>query len=134
MNVRLHNHCSSHCFNLAVVSTCEDQRVKNLMKRIKEISYFFNLSGPCTQCLKNNKVLYAHEYLKIKLFDIYRAKKVKRIDDLNTLEERFVPVTYSLLAMKENSDSSIYYSKETSAKVDFLFKLIGNFEFLLDLL
>ena len=36
----LYTHCSCHCSNLAVVTSCGEQRVRNLMTSIKEISYF----------------------------------------------------------------------------------------------
>ena len=39
----LYTHCSCHHLNLAVVASCGEQRVRNLMTNIKEISYYFNL-------------------------------------------------------------------------------------------
>ena len=43
----LYTHCSCHCLSLAVVASSGEQRIRNLMTNIKEISYFLNLSLQC---------------------------------------------------------------------------------------
>ena len=42
----LYTHCASHRMNLAVVASCKEQRVRNVMEQIEEISNFFNFSVP----------------------------------------------------------------------------------------
>ena len=44
------------------------------------------------------------------------------------LKNLFVPVYYSLIAMKQNNDT-VYYNNETLAKAEYLFKLADDFEF-----
>ena len=125
----LYTHCSCHHLNLAVVASCGEQRVRNLMTNIKEISYFFNLSVPRKNCLEDKILLYCPESLKHKLKDVCRTRWVERIEGMDVFEELFVPVYYSLLVMKENNDT-VHYNNETSAKAESLFKLVDDFEFI----
>ena len=118
--------------NLAVVASCGEQRVRNLMTNIKEISYFFNLSVPRKNCLEDKILLYCPESLKHKLKDVCRTRWVERIEGMDVFEELFVPVYYSLLVMKENNDT-VHYNNETSAKAESLFKLVDDFEFIVTL-
>ena len=60
----LYTHCSCHRLNLAVVASCGEQNVRNLMTNIKEISYFLNLSIPRKNSLKDKILLYCPESLK----------------------------------------------------------------------
>ena len=128
----LYTHCSCHRFSLAVVVFCGEQRVRNLMTNIKEISYFFNLSVPRKNCLEDKILLYCPESLKHKLKDVCRTRWVERIEGMDVFEELFVPVYYSLLVMKENNDT-VHYNNETSAKAESLFKLVDIFEFIVTL-
>ena len=102
------------------------------MTNIKEISYFFNLSVPRKNCLKNKILLYCPESLKHKLEDVWRTRWVERIEGMDVFEELFVPVYYSLLVIKENNDT-VHYNNETSAKTESLFKLVDDFEFIVTL-
>ena len=49
---------------------------------------------------------------------------------MNVFEDVFVPAYDYLLTMKENNDI-VHYNNETSAKAEFLFKLIDDFEFVI---
>ena len=53
-----------------------------------------------------------------------------RIEGMNVFEDVFVFVYHSLLTTNENNDI-IHYNNETSAKAEFLFKLIDDFEFII---
>ena len=113
----LYTHRFCHRLNLVVVASCGEQRVRNLMTNIKEISYFFNLSVPRKNCLEDKILLYCPESLKHKLKDVCRTRWVERIEGMDVFEELFVPVYYSLLVMKENNDT-VHYNNETSAKAE----------------
>ena len=128
----LYTHRFCHRLNLVVVASCGEQRVRNLMTNIKEISYFFNLSVPRKNCLEDKILLYCPESLKHKLKDVCRTRWVERIEGMDVFEELFVPVYYSLLVMKENNDT-VHYNNETSAKAESLFKLVDDFEFIVTL-
>ena len=112
----LYTHCSFHCLNLAVVVSCGEQRVRNLMTNIKETSYFFNLLVPRKNCLEDKILLYCPESLKHKLKNICRTGWVERIEGMDVFEELFVPVYYSLLVMKEMNDT-VHYNIETSVQL-----------------
>ena len=49
---------------------------------------------------------------------------------MEIFEDLFAPVYHSLLTIKENNDI-LHYNNETSAKVESLFKLIDDFEFII---
>ena len=51
---------------------------------------------------------------------------------MEIFEDLFAPVYHSLLTIKENNDI-LHYNNETSAKVESLFKLIDDFEFIITL-
>ena len=48
----LKTHCSGCPLTLAIVASCEEQRIRNLITNIKEIFCFLNLSLPRNNCLK----------------------------------------------------------------------------------
>ena len=113
----LFTHCSCCCLNLAVVASCGEQHVRNLMTNNKEISYFFNLLVPRKNCLEDKIMLCCQESLKHKLKDVWRTRWFERIESMDVFEELFVPVYYSLLVMKEKNDT-VHYNNETSAKAE----------------
>ena len=76
----LYTHCSHHSLNLAVVASCREQRVRNLMTNIKKISYFFNFQVPRKNCL------YFPESLEHKLKDVSRTRWVERIESKDVFE------------------------------------------------
>ena len=127
----LYTHCSCHRLNLAVVASCGEQPLRNLMINIKETSYFFNLSVPRKNCLEDKILLYCPEFLKHQLKDVCRTRWVERIEFMDAFEELFVPVYFSLV-MKENNDA-VHCNNETSSKADSLFKLVDDFEFIVTL-
>ena len=42
----LYTHCASYRLNLAVVASCKEERIRNVMEQIKEMFNFFNFSVP----------------------------------------------------------------------------------------
>ena len=101
----LYTHCSCHHLNLAVVASFGQQRVRNLMTNIKEISYSFNLSVLGKNCFEDKTLLYCSESLKHNIKDVCRTRWVERIEGMDIFEKPFVPVYYSLVVMKENNDT-----------------------------
>ena len=128
----LYTHCSCHRLNLAVVASCGEQRVRNLMTNIKEISNSFNLPVSCKNFLEDKILLCCPESLKHKLKDVCRTRWVEIIEGMDVFEELFVPVYHSLLVIKENNDT-VHYNNQTSSKAGSLFKLVDDFEFIVTL-
>ena len=100
----LYTHCSCRCLNLAVVASCWEQRIRNLIRNIKEISYFFNLSVPQNNCLKEKILKFRPDSSKRKLKNVCRTRWIERIEGMDVLEDLFVPVYHSLFTIKENND------------------------------
>ena len=69
--------------NLAVVASCGEERVRNLMTNIKEVSYFFNLLVPRKNYLEDKILLYCLESLKHELKDVCRTRWVERIESID---------------------------------------------------
>ena len=109
--------------NLALVATCEEQRVQNLISNIKKILYFFNLSVPHKNCVENKILFYSPEFLKQKLKDACRTGWIERIESMDVFEEIFILVYYALLVMKENNDT-VHYNNETSSKLSHCLNLM----------
>ena len=128
----LYTHCSCHRLKLAVVTSFGKQHIWNLMTNIKEISYFFNLSVPQNNCLKEEILQFCPDSSKHKLKDICGTRWVERIEGKDAFDDLFMPVYLSLLPIKENNDI-VYYNNETSAKAESLFKLTEDFEFIITL-
>ena len=118
--------------NLAVIASCGEQCVRNLMTNIKEVSYFFNLLVPRKNYLEDKILLYCLESLKHELKDVCRTRWVEKIESIDFFEELFVPVHYSFLVVKENNDT-VHYNNETSTKAESLFKLVDDFEIIVSL-
>ena len=107
----LYTHCSYHRLNHAVVASCGEQSIPNLMTNIKEISYFFNLSVPRNNCLKEKILQFCPDSSKHKLKDVCRTRWVERIGGMNVFEDLFVPVYHSLLTIKESNNIAITIMK-----------------------
>ena len=99
---------------------------------IKEISYFFYLSVPQNNCLKEKILQFCPDSSKHKLKDVCSTRWVKRLEGMDAFEDLFVPVYHSLIIMKENNDI-VHYNNETSPKAESLFKLTDDFEFIITL-
>ena len=76
----LYTHCCCHRLNLGAVTSCGEQRVRNLMTKFKEISYLFNLLAPRKNCLEDKILLYCPKSLKGKLKDVCRTRWVEIIE------------------------------------------------------
>ena len=128
----LYTHCSSHRLNLAVVASCSLQQVRNVMQQIKEITYFINGSVRRTKCLQKNIELHAPKSNRKKLVDVCRTRWVARIEGMGLFEELYISIYYALLEMKENITEP-RYNNDTSSKADTFFKLISDFNFIVNL-
>ena len=120
----LFTHCSCHCLNFAVVVSCGEQHVRNLMININNISYFFNLSVPWDNCLEEKTLPFCPDSSKYKLKDVCRTIWVEWIEGMNVFEDLFVPVYHSVLTIKVKENNIVHYNNETSAKAEPLFKVI----------
>ena len=77
------------------------------MTNIKEITYFFNLSVPRNNWLKEKILQVCPDSSKHKLKDFSRTRWVERIEGMDVFADLFVPVYHSLLTIKENNDITL---------------------------
>ena len=76
-----------------------------MLKHVNEVSHFINISQ--TRNMPFEDIIKIHssdtESRKTKLGDVCRTRWVERIEGLDTFTELFVPLYYTLEAMKTNS-------------------------------
>ena len=70
--------------------SCEEQHIQNLMTNIKEITYFFNLSVPRNNWLKEKILQVCPDSSKHKLKDFSRTRWVERIEGMDVFEDLFI--------------------------------------------
>ena len=63
----LYTHCSGCPLTFAIVASCEEQRIRNLMANIKEVFSFLNLSLPQNNCLKEKILQFCPDSSNINL-------------------------------------------------------------------
>ena len=107
----LNTHCSCHRLNLAVVASCGEKRIRNLMTNINEISYFFNFPAPRKNFLQEKIVQFCPDSSKYKLKDVCRTRWVEQIEGMDVFEDLFVTFYRSLLTMKENNNT-VHYNND----------------------
>ncbi|CAB4029058.1 52 kDa repressor of the inhibitor of the kinase-like, partial [Paramuricea clavata] len=99
----LYTHCYSHRLNLAVCDSLTVVEVNTMMKHVKEVSHFINISQtrnmPFEEIVRNYP---ERESQKKRLVDVCRTRWVERIAGLDTFIELFVPLYDTLKEMKDN--------------------------------
>ena len=92
----MYYHCAAHRLNLAVVSACKLQALKNAESYVGEIARFFKFS-PKRQCLLDKAIDSYDSTLKAnKLKDACRTHWVERIDSYAVFLE-LIPAVHSCL-------------------------------------
>ena len=76
-----YTHCFCHHLSLAVVASCGEQHIWNLIININEISYFFNFPVPWNNCLKE-KMQFCPDSSKHKLKEVCRTRYVEVIEGM----------------------------------------------------
>ena len=124
-------HCSSHRLNLCVAKSCSVTLVRNVMNKIKSLSYFFNFSQNRQQLLQKHINELYPEASKTKLKDVCRTRWVERIDGMEVFEELFVPLFVTLDAMSVSINKIC--NRDTSSQALSFFNDLSNFEFIVSL-
>ena len=89
-------HCQSHCLNLAVVSACKVQGIRNMMGTLLEAGMFFNMS-PLRQDVLEKKVQeLVPEGKKTKLVSLCKTRWVLRLNALEVAVDLLQPVVEAL--------------------------------------
>lgn len=125
----LYTHCFSHRLNLTVCESTSVPLVRNVLTQIKEISDFFNVSEPRQMILDKNILEHGSvEVRKNKLVNVCRTRWVARISGMDTFEELFVPIFYTLDEMSSNLEKKC--NPKTSSDASSLLTLISSFKFI----
>ncbi|XP_057316859.1 52 kDa repressor of the inhibitor of the protein kinase-like [Hydractinia symbiolongicarpus] len=123
----IYTHCHSHRLNLCICASCSVQTIRNVLDNIKEISYFFNFSQVREDMFVKNIELYAPDSLKNKLKDVCRTRWIERVEGMDTFQELYVPLVFTLEEMFVQRQCNI----DTSSKALSLYKLITSFDFII---
>ena len=128
----LYTHCYSHRLNLAVCDSLTVVEVNTMMKHVKDVSNFINISQTRNMPFEENVRNYSErESQKKKLVDVCRTRWVERIAGLDTFIELFVPLYDTLKEMRDNVEGNYRPNLVTDASN--FFELIGKFEFIASL-
>lgn len=124
-------HCFSHRLNLTICESCSVPLVRNALLQIKEISYFFNLSQPRQMIFEKNISNHCTDARKKKLMDVCRTRWVDRVHGMDTFEELFVPIFFTLDEMTSNLEKQC--NPKTSSIASSFLLLISSFQFIVAL-
>ena len=127
----IYTHCHSHRLNLSISKSCSIILVRNVLEQIKQLSYFFNLSQNRQIMLEKSIATYCPESRVTKLKDVCRTRWVERITGMDTFEELFVPIYFTLDEMSLNLNKQC--NRDTSDKACSFLKLISSFSFIVSL-
>ena len=100
----VYTHCYRHRLNLRTRGSCSVQGVCNVLEQVRELSYFFNLSQLRQQILESNVSRHCPDSRKSKRKDVCKTRWVDHIQSLDTCEELFVPIIFTLEEMSINLD------------------------------
>ncbi|CAB3986847.1 Hypothetical predicted protein [Paramuricea clavata] len=105
------------------------KEINTMLKHVNEVSHFINISQ--TRNMPFEDIIKTHssdtESRKTKLGDVCRTRWVERIEGLDTFTELFVPLHYTLEAMKTNSAGE--YNPSLSSDASSHLTRILKFEF-----
>ena len=91
---------------MVLVQFSSVQCIRNVMEQVKQISYFFNLSQSRHLILESNVSRHCPDSRKSKLKDVCRTRWVDRIHGMDTFEELFVPIVFTLEEMSLNPEGN----------------------------
>ena len=127
----IYTHCYSHRLNLSICESCSVSLVRNVLAQIKELSYFFNFSQTRQILLERNVLKFSPSSRKMKLKDVCRTRWIERINGMDTFEELFVPLFFTLTEMSLNLEKQC--NPDTSSKATSFLALISTFQFIVSL-
>lgn len=99
----IYTHCYSHRLNLSICGSCSVQSVRNVLEQVKDIANFFNISQSRQQILEANVAQHCPDARKSKLQSACKTRWVERIESLDTFEELFVAMVFTLEEMSINA-------------------------------
>ncbi|XP_046851139.1 52 kDa repressor of the inhibitor of the protein kinase-like [Xenia sp. Carnegie-2017] len=119
----IYTHCFSHRLNLSICGTCAVQYVRNVLEHVKEAANFFNSAE-----LREMHWRALSRFCKKRLKSACKTRWVKRITSLDTFEELYVAIVFSLEEMSFNVEGKC--NRETSSKASPLLHLLTSFDFI----
>ena len=125
----LYTHCYSHRLNLAVCDSLNVLEVNTMMKHVKDVSNFINISQ--TRNMPFEEIVHNYpdrESQKRRLVDVCRTRWVERIEGLDTFIELFIPLYNTLKEMTLNVEGK--YRPRLVTDAANCFDLVSKFEFI----
>ena len=125
----LYTHCYSHRLNLAVCDSLNVLEVNTMMKHVKDVSNFINISQ--TRNMPFEEIVHNYpdrESQKRRLVDVCRTRWVERIEGLDTFIELFIPLYNTLKQMTLNVEGK--YRPRLVTDAANCFDLVSQFEFI----
>ena len=122
----LYTHCTSHCLNLAVVTSFEEVSIRNMIGVVKRLSIFF--AHPKQQKLEEAIQNTQAEWNMLKLKDLCRTKWIEQIEALDRIKKLYS----SIVACFENisAEDSHMWSPDSVTDASTLLLVIKRTEFI----
>ncbi|CAB3979945.1 Hypothetical predicted protein [Paramuricea clavata] len=125
----LETHCYSNRLNLAICDSLTVFEVNTMMKHVKEVAHFINISQARNMPFEENVHNYPErETQKKRLVDVCRTSWVEQIAGFDTFIELFVPLYDTLKEMKDNVEGS--YRPNLVTDVSHCYDLVAKSEFI----
>ena len=134
----VYTHCRSHCLNLAIVHSCDQPLIRNMLGTFNEVSNFFKYSP------KRNKLLIAviekesPEASKTTLHNLCRTRWVERHEAHEVFFALFPSILRALEAManerlfaNQYGDTAWNWDTESRNKANSLLNAVSNFAFII---
>ncbi|CAG2209777.1 unnamed protein product [Mytilus edulis] len=121
-------HCKSHCLNLAVVHSCKDNSVRNVMTVVQEIGFAFDYSAKRLQAffdeLSSDAATKENMEKRTKLRTLCETRWTSRADALYTFKTAFPVVVHSLERLQNLGDDKAGQHLASLMRFQFVIALV----------
>lgn len=124
----LYVHCKSHCLNLAIVHSCSDKSIRNVMTTVQEVAFSFDYSAKKLQTYVDELESYAATKKKMekrtKLRTLCETRWTSRADTLYTFKTSFSVVVHALESLHDKGDDKAGQQLASIMRFDFIIALV----------
>lgn len=121
-------HCKSHCLNLAIVHSCKDNSVRNVMTTVQEIGFAFDYSAKRLQAffdeLAADAATKENMEKRTKLRTLCETRWTSRADALYTFKTAFPVVVHALERLQNLGDDKAGQHLASLMRFQFVIALV----------
>ena len=121
-------HCKSHCLNLAIVHSCKDTSVRNVMSTVQEVAFSFDYSSKKLQAfyqeLDSDATTKENMDKRTKLRTLCETRWTSRADALYTFKTSFPVVVHALERLQGLGDDKAGQYLASITRFEFVIALV----------